>query len=118
MSSLQSFQNGALREHKEQCYARRDLRNASFKELVACLDMRLVETLERIAILTEDDALPDSEKVQLIRALLSTQEAKRLLEKNNMAKISHPISESALEHTVNWYFSLDNRDVSLALALP
>jgi hypothetical protein len=25
-----------------------------------------------------------------------------------MAKISHPISESALEHTVNWYFSLDN----------
>jgi len=25
-----------------------------------------------------------------------------------MAKISHPISESALEHAVNWYFSLDN----------
>jgi hypothetical protein len=25
-----------------------------------------------------------------------------------MAKFSHPISESALEHTVNWYFSLDN----------
>src|SRR3546814_17957704 len=25
-----------------------------------------------------------------------------------MARISHPISESALEHTVNWYFSLDN----------
>lgn len=25
-----------------------------------------------------------------------------------MARISHPISEAALEHTVNWYFSLDN----------
>jgi hypothetical protein len=23
-----------------------------------------------------------------------------------MARISHPISESALDHTVNWYFSL------------
>jgi hypothetical protein len=59
----------------------------SLKELVVCLDMRLVETLERIAILTEDDALPDSEKVQLIRALLSTQEAKRLLEKDNLAEL-------------------------------
>jgi hypothetical protein len=87
LSSLQSFQNGALREHKEQCYAHRELRNVSLKELVVCLDMRLVETLERIAILTEDDALPDSEKVQLIRALLSTQEAKRLLEKDNLAEL-------------------------------
>jgi hypothetical protein len=59
----------------------------SLKELVVCLDMRLVETLERIAILIEDDALPDSEKVQLIRALLSTQEAKRLLEKDNLAEL-------------------------------
>jgi hypothetical protein len=39
LSSLQSFQNGALREHKEQCYARRELRNASLKTLVACLDL-------------------------------------------------------------------------------
>jgi Tn3 transposase DDE domain len=29
-----------------------------------------------------------------------------------MARISHPISESALEQTVNWYFSLDNLIVS------
>jgi hypothetical protein len=91
LSSLQSFQNGALREHKDQCYARRELRNASLKELVACLDMRLVETLERIAILTDDDALPDSEKVQLIRALLSTQEAKRLLEKDNLAELKEAL---------------------------
>jgi TnpA family transposase len=91
LSSLRSFQNGALREHKEQCYARRELRNASLKALVACLDMRLVETLARIAILTEDDALPDSEKVQLIRALLSTQETKRLLEKDNLAELKEAL---------------------------
>ena len=91
LSSLQSFQNGALREHKEQCYARRELRNASLKALVVCLDMGLVETLATIAILTEDDALPDSEKVQRIRALLSTQEAKRLLEKDNLAGLKEAL---------------------------
>jgi hypothetical protein len=47
--------------------------------------------LERIAILTEDDGLPDSEKVQLIRALLSTQEAKRLLEKDNLAELKEAL---------------------------
>src|SRR5260221_659986 len=91
LSSLQSFQNDALREHKEQFYARRELRNASLKALVACRDMRLVETLARIAILTEDVALPDSEKVQLIRALLSTQETKRLLEKDNLAELKEAL---------------------------
>ena len=32
LTSLQSFQNGALREHKEQCYARRELTSASFNK--------------------------------------------------------------------------------------
>ena len=76
LSSLQSFQNGALREHKEQCYARRERRNASLKALVAYLDTGLVETLARIAHLTEDAALPDGEKVQRIRALLSVNQAR------------------------------------------
>jgi hypothetical protein len=35
--------------------------------------------------------LPDSEKVQLIRALLSTQEAKRLLEKDNLAELKEAL---------------------------
>ena len=38
--------------------------------------------MAEIAILTEDKALPDIEKVQRIRTLLSTDEAKRLLEKD------------------------------------
>ena len=91
LSSLQSFQNGALREHKEQCYARRELRNESLKALIACVDMGLVKTLAAIAILTEDNALPDSEKVQRIRTLLSTDEAKRLLEKDNIAELKEAL---------------------------
>ena len=91
LSSLQSFQNGALREHKEQCYARRELRNESLKALIACVDMGLVKTLAAIAILTEDKALPDSEKVQRIRTLLSTDEAKRLLEKDNIAELKEAL---------------------------
>jgi len=60
-----------LREHKEQCYARRELRNESLKVLITCVDMGLVKTLPAIAILTEHNALPDSEKVQRIRMMSS-----------------------------------------------
>lgn len=92
LSSLQSFQIGALREHKEQCYVRRELRNKSLKALIGCVDMGLVKTLAAIAILTEDNALPDGEKVQRIRALLSTEEAKRLLEKDDLAELDEALS--------------------------
>lgn len=37
LSSLQSFHNSALREHKEQCYVRREQRHESLKTLVAYL---------------------------------------------------------------------------------
>ena len=32
LASLRSFQNGAIREHKELCYARRELTSASFNK--------------------------------------------------------------------------------------
>lgn len=85
LSSLQSFQNSALREHKEQCYAQREQRHASLKTLVAYLDTDVVQTLATIATLTEDRALSDSEKVTRIRALLATQATQRLLEKDQLA---------------------------------
>ena len=34
LTSLRSFQNGAMREHKEQCYARREQRNEALKTLL------------------------------------------------------------------------------------
>jgi hypothetical protein len=35
ITSLQSYQNSALREHKDQCYARREQRNPSLAALVS-----------------------------------------------------------------------------------
>ena len=47
LSSLQSFQNSAQREHKDQCYVRREQRNDSLKTLVGFLDHGVLETLAR-----------------------------------------------------------------------
>ena len=38
LASLRSFQNGAIREHKEQCYAQREQRNESLKALLGDLE--------------------------------------------------------------------------------
>jgi hypothetical protein len=47
LTSLQSFHNSALREHKDQCYVRREQRNESLKVLVGFLDHGVLETLAR-----------------------------------------------------------------------
>jgi TnpA family transposase len=91
LASLQSFQNSAQREHKEQCYARREQRNESLKTLLAYLDMGVVETLATIATLTEDHTLSDTEKVTRIRALLSAREAKRLLENDKLTEVKEAL---------------------------
>jgi hypothetical protein len=70
LTSLQSFQNGALREHKEQCYARLEQRNESLKALVGYLDQGLLRTLVTVGAITEDGALSDAEKIASIRTLL------------------------------------------------
>src|SRR5207245_11396284 len=81
------FQNGALREHKEQCYARREQRNEALKVLLAGLEQGLVGTLTTIGSITEDRALSDAEKVTRIRALLAQRETRRPLEHDPVAEL-------------------------------
>ena len=50
LASLRSFHNSAIRAHKEQCYARRELRNESLKALLGGLERGLVGTLTTIGI--------------------------------------------------------------------
>jgi hypothetical protein len=85
LASLRSFQNGALREHKEQCYAQREQRNESLKALLSGLERGLVGTLATIGSITEDRALSDAEKVTRIRALLAQRETRRLLDEDRVA---------------------------------
>jgi hypothetical protein len=48
LASLRSFQNGPIREHKEQCYARGEQLNESLKVLLEGLERGLVSTLTTI----------------------------------------------------------------------
>src|SRR5271157_144237 len=101
LTSLQSFQNGAIREHKEQCYARRGQRNESLKALVGYLDHTLVGTLTTIGAITEDGALSDAEKVARIRALLATREARRLLQQDRVAELKASLVSELSEDDYN-----------------
>jgi len=77
----------AIREHKEQCYARREQRNESLKALLGSLEQGLVGTLTTIGSITDDRALSDAEKVTRIRALLAKRETRRLLEKDPVPEL-------------------------------
>ena len=83
LASLRSFHHGARREHKEQCYARREQQNEALKALLSRLERGLVGTLATIGSITEDRALGDAEKVIRIRALLALRETRRLLEEED-----------------------------------
>ena len=87
LASLRSFQNGAIREHKEQCYACREQRNESLSALLGGLERGLVGTLTSIGSITEDRALSDAEKVTRICALLAQRETRRLLEKDPLVEL-------------------------------
>ena len=78
--ACRAFRNGALREHKEQSYARREQRNESLRALVEYLDQGLLGTLVTIGAITEDEALSDAEKVSSIRTLRATR-TQRLLQR-------------------------------------
>ena len=87
LASLRSFHNGAIREHKEQCYGRREQHHEVLKTLLGGLEHGLVGTLTTIGSITEDRALSDAEKVIRIRAWLAQRETRRLLEKDPVAEL-------------------------------
>ena len=109
LTSLQSSQNGALREHKEQCYARREQRNESLKALVGYLDQGLLGTLVTIGAITEDGALSDAEKIASIRTLLATRETQRLLQKNQVAMLKEALVSELSED--DYYRILESKSV-------
>jgi len=109
LASLRSFQNGAIREHKEQCYARREQRNESLKALLGGLEQGLVGTLATIGSITEDGALSDAEKVTRIRALLAKRQTGRLLEKDAVAELKASLVSELSED--DYYKILESKSV-------
>jgi len=80
LTSLQSFHNSALREHKDQFYVRREQRNESLKVLVGFLDRGVLETLALIGTVAKNSELTDAEKVQRICALLADNQVTQSLD--------------------------------------
>ena len=107
--SLRSFQNGAIRAHKEQCYARREQRNESLKALLDGPEHGLVGTLTTIGGITEERALSDAEKVTRIRALLAQRETRRLLEKDPVAELKASLVSELDED--DYYKILESKSV-------
>jgi len=109
LASLRSFHNGAIRAHKEQCYARRELRNESLKALLGGLERGLVGTLTTIGSITEDRTLSDTEKVTRIRALLVQRETRHLLEKDPVAELKASLVSESDED--GYYKILESKSV-------
>ncbi|MGH9772860.1 MAG: Tn3 family transposase, partial [Candidatus Acidiferrales bacterium] len=109
LASLRSFQNGAIRDHKEQCYARRERRNESLKVLLDGLDRGLIGTLTTIGGITENRALSDAEKVIRIRALLAQRETRRLLEEDSVAELKASLVSELDED--DYYKILESKSV-------
>ena len=78
LGSVQSYQNSAQREHKEQRYANRARRNQLIKTLMSYLDDNLLSILSAIQAIINSNTLSDTEKVKQIRALLQGQDEQEL----------------------------------------
>jgi hypothetical protein len=132
LTSLQSFQNGALRANiREGKNPYIKIKNTGFSLSTPTQEENDAEPLQQF--------FPERHYLPLLEILATVNRYSRWMDElqhwqqrhhhdrpseqtvyagvigigctigiRKMAKISHPISESALEHTVNWYFSLDN----------
>src|SRR5260221_2486065 len=111
LSSLQSFHNSALREHKDQCYVRREHRNESLKMLVGFLDHGVLETLAQLSAVAKNSELTDSEKVQRICALLTDNQVTQSLAPEQLAELKATLVTELSEE--DYYLILPSKSVRL-----
>nr|MCH9697693.1 Tn3 family transposase [Gammaproteobacteria bacterium] len=87
LASVQSFNNTAIREHKEWCYAQRIQQHESIRTVVTGLDQQVLETLSAIEVITLDPMMSDQDKVGHIRTLLQNRSAQRLKLEQDLADL-------------------------------
>jgi hypothetical protein len=109
LASLRSFQNGAIRDHKEECYLRREQRDDVLRALLGSLERGLVGTLTAIGTITDSRALSDAEKVTRIRGLLAQRETQRLLEEDPVAELKASLVSELDED--DYYKILESKSV-------
>jgi TnpA family transposase len=111
LTSLQSFHNSALREHKDQCYVRREQRNESLKVLVGFLDHGVLETLALIGAVAKNSELTDAEKVQRICALLADNQVTQSLDPEQLAELKATLVTELSEE--DYYLILSSKSVRM-----
>ena len=111
LTSLQSFHNSALREHKDQCYVRREQRNESLKVLVGFLDHGVLETLAQIGAVAKNSELTDAEKVQRICALLTDNQVTQSLDPEQLAELKATLVTELSEE--DYYLILSSKSVRM-----
>ena len=71
LTTVNTFQNGAQRDHKDWCYEQRKEYHQSLKKLLACLDENVFGLLGQIQNITKDENTDDSKKLERICNLLT-----------------------------------------------
>ncbi|TAE79466.1 MAG: Tn3 family transposase [Alphaproteobacteria bacterium] len=72
LSTVNSFQNGVKRYHKECCYEQRKDQSGTLKTLITCLDKNVFGVLQQIREITLDTKEDDTSKIVKICGLLDT----------------------------------------------
>ena len=70
LSTTQSFQNSAQRDHKDWCYTEHKMYSQSLKSIVAGFDEHIFDVLKHIQTITQDNESNDSDKLMRICKLL------------------------------------------------
>ncbi len=95
LTSVQSFNNAALREHKEWCYIQRAQQQQALQVIISGLDEQVLGTLTGIETITLDPILDDREKVEAIRSLLQERTTQRVqLEQDLSILKTHEASDN------------------------
>jgi TnpA family transposase len=111
LTSVQSYQNSAQREHKENCYAHRYHRNQAFKQLIGYLDEQVLGTLTAIQTITDNDEFDDTKKVESIRKLLESRKAEKRQVETQVATLKTEL-ENELDNN-EYYQILETRSIRI-----
>lgn len=110
LTSLQSYQNSALRDHKEQCYLRRIKRTEAVKSLIE-FDERFICTLVKIRTISNDESLDDTDKVERIRTLLEAKETEQDHVESEISALKEELENDLSGN--DFYLVLESRSVRI-----
>jgi len=110
LSSLQNYQNSALREHKEQCYLNRMRHTEAVRSLVD-IDERFLGTLSEIRTISHDEKIDDADKLEKIRTLLDANEADQSRAELEISSLKEKLGNDF--NANDYYLVLESRSVRI-----